>query len=182
MAWRTLRIVSSTQLHLFSKIGVNDIEKLMEEMSKPAPILPIAQAKLKAVEPSEASDTGVKAEESQDSSAAADAPKAEDGAQAESSHAAAPTTDTAPPPDSQEDKKEVENKPDGGSGETPPAKDAPSETPDTAMAADAVEDATPAEPADAQQSTKRPRDEENMQVDPAGGIEGEQAKKQKVVE
>ena len=36
MAWRTLRIVSSTQLLHFGKIGVNDIEKLIEEINKPS--------------------------------------------------------------------------------------------------------------------------------------------------
>lgn len=38
LAWRTLRIVSSTQLHLFGKIGVNDVERLMEEMAKPVAV------------------------------------------------------------------------------------------------------------------------------------------------
>ena len=42
LAWRTLRTASSTQLHLFGKIGVNDIEKLMEEMAKPPVGLPSA--------------------------------------------------------------------------------------------------------------------------------------------
>lgn len=144
----------------------------MEEMSKPSPILPIAQAKLKALEPIEASDTGVKGEGPQDSRAAADAPKAEDGAQAESSFPTTTMTDTAPPPDSK-------NKRDGGSGETPLAKDAPS---DTAMAAGAVENATPGESSDAHQSTKGPRERENMQVDPADGDEGEQAEMQKIVQ
>lgn len=40
IAWRTLRVASTKHLHLYAKIGVNDVEKLIEEIAKPPPGLP----------------------------------------------------------------------------------------------------------------------------------------------
>ncbi|KAK9895538.1 hypothetical protein P389DRAFT_197594 [Cystobasidium minutum MCA 4210] len=69
IAWRTLRLASATHLHLYGKIGVNNVERLIEEIAKPPPVLPhisAAAAAAAATLSTDASNAAVKAEEPAD--------------------------------------------------------------------------------------------------------------------
>lgn len=63
IAWRTLRVASATHLHLYGKIGVNNVEKLIAEIAKPQLVPPHISVATAAVPGTEASNASVKTED-----------------------------------------------------------------------------------------------------------------------
>ena len=100
MAWRTLRVASAEQLHLFGKIGttVNDVEKLIEAMEskRATPAVQPQQAVKEESEAPENTSTGGEASVQQEADASNKRPHPENGMEVDEESAKKARVDTVP--------------------------------------------------------------------------------------